>query len=152
MSVMSNKFHPNSQVNWKFHANLCDSNGGHNNLCKIDSKSCSTEMSPYDLCLWHYYRIASYHELACGCGTEKFFCSGDATSRKLFRDYYDCWKIPVQDLTNKIYCCGTCQNRDSETHYCGDYLIGACCLAKHPGAKMLDKSEDFDDLIFKKMI
>lgn len=39
MSIM---YHPNSNNHWEYFVNLCDSHGTHNDLCKINSKSCST--------------------------------------------------------------------------------------------------------------
>ena len=135
-------YHPNSNNHWTYFTKLCDSKGSHNDLCKINSNSCSTEMSPYDICLWHYYRMATHHDFICACGSEKKYCSGDATARGFFREYYNCWEIPVQDLTKNIWCCGQCQNRDAETHYCGELLVGECCLAKHPGAIKLEKVDN----------
>lgn len=142
---MSTTFHSNSNKNWVQFIKLCDSNGSHNDSCKINSKSCSTEMSPYDLCLWHYYRMATHHDFSCGCGSEKKYCSGDAVSRGLFREYYNLWDIPVQDLTRNIWCCGKCQNEDAETHCCGVLLVGKCCLVKHPGAIKLEKVYSSDE-------
>lgn len=139
------QFHPNSTSSWYNFISLCDSNKAHNPLCKIDSKSCSVDMSQInDLCQWHYYRMATHHNFPCGCGSEKYFCSGDATGRHIFREYYNCWDIPVQDLSGKIYCCGQCQNRDAETHTCGRMLVGECCLNKHPSSKKI-KQNDSDD-------
>jgi len=86
--------------------------------------------------------MASHHFYQCECGSEKHYCSGDATGRHIFREYYDCWKIPVQDMTGKIYCCGQCQNRDAETHTCGRMLVGECCLDKHPNSIKLHNNSD----------
>jgi hypothetical protein len=133
-----NKFHPNSTEKWGNVIHLCDSHKDHNQLCKINSKACSTKMSPYnDLCLWHYCRMAKYYYSSCGCCTV-YACYGDSTGRHIFREYYNCWDIPVKDSFGKFYCCGQCQNRDSETHYCGTMLVGECCIAKHPGANLIE--------------
>jgi hypothetical protein len=97
-------------------------------------------MSPYnDLCLWHYCRMARYLSISCDCGSEHYTCYGDSISRHMFREYYNCWNIPVKDLFGKLYCCGECQNKDSETHYCGLMLVGECCIEKHQGAKKIKK-------------
>ncbi len=145
-----NTFHPNSNVHWYDFITLCDSNKDHNSACKITSKSCSKDMSQYnDLCLWHYYRMASHHKFSCDCdsvGSDKYYCFGDSTGRHIFREYYNCWDIPVQDTSRQLYCCGRCQNTDTETHMCGRLLVGDCCIDKHPNStKIKNDSDDSDN-------
>jgi hypothetical protein len=131
MSFHANR--PEQEYWYNFTDKLMDSNGGvHNELCKIDSKSCSKEMSGdvADLCEWHRIRMARHVVLSCGC--KKWdLCSGDSTGRVMFRNYYDCWKMPVIDSIGKVYCCGTCQNCDVEKYQCGEMLVGDCCFERH---------------------
>lgn len=134
-------FHPNPICeSWHMMKDaLMDSNGGvRNPACKIDSVSCSAEMSSdvSDLCAWHRIRMARHERMSCGCGPVDV-CGGDSTGRWMFRNYYDCWEIPVMDTMGKFYCCGQCQNSDSETHECGQMLVGDCCLEKHTNATKL---------------
>ncbi len=141
---MTETFHANVFVDWSnYVGTLMDSNGGvHNELCAVDSKSCSKEMSAdvSDLCAWHRVRMARHVVLSCGCN-EWDLCSGDSAGRMMFRQYYDCWEIPVIDSIGKVYCCGTCQNRDGEKYSCGEMLVGNCCVEKHSACVKLDKSE-----------
>ncbi len=150
------KFHPNPTQDWETVKNagsgsvtleLMDSNGGvHNPACKIDSKSCSSSMSPdvTDLCEWHRLRMARHVTMQCGCGPVDT-CWGDSPGRWMFRNYYDCWEIPVVDTMNKFYCCGHCQSTDTETHQCGtSMLVGECCLDKHPNATKIIRATDAD--------
>ncbi len=142
------KFHPNPTQDWQTEkTRLMDSNGGvRNPACKIDSKSCSSSMSPdvTDLCEWHRLRMARHVTMQCGCGPVDT-CWGDSPGRWMFRNYYDCWEIPVVDTMNKFYCCGHCQNTDTETHQCGEsMLVGECCLDKHPNATKIIRATDAD--------
>lgn len=124
---------------FKYTKTLMDSNGGvHNELCAINSKSCSKEMSAdvADLCAWHRVRMATHVRLSCGC-KEWDLCSGDSAGRAMFRNYYDCWEMPVIDSVGKVYCCGTCQNYDNETHKCGEMLVCDHCLERHSGCRKL---------------
>lgn len=96
-----------------------ESNGGHNPLCAIDSKYCSREMSQVDdLCLWHHARMARHQIVRCDC-TEHVVCNGDAPGRRMFREYYGSWSMSVIDISGTVYCCGYCQNTDTQTHTCG---------------------------------
>jgi hypothetical protein len=145
-TMVAKVFHPNPICeSWYMMKDaLMDSNGGvHNPACKCDSMSCSAEMSSdvSDLCAWHRIRMARHVRLSCGCGSVDL-CNGDSTGRWLFRNYYDCWDMPVMDSIGKFYCCGQCQNSDSETHECGQMLVGDCCLEKHPNAIKL-KPKDY---------
>ena len=75
-----------------------------------------------DLCEWHRVRMASHVVMSCGC--KKWdLCSGDSTGRVMFRNYYNCWEMPVIDSIGKVYCCGTCQNCDGEKYQCGVMLV-----------------------------
>ena len=143
-----------SETKKTFHANVFDCEHSHdwsnhvetlmgtahNDLCKIDSMSCSKEMSAdvADLCAWHRMRIARHVRLSCGCA-EWDLCSGDSTGRMMFRQYYDCWEMPVIDSIGKVYCCGSCQNCDGEKYECGGMLIGDCCVEKHSACITLDE-------------
>ena len=141
---MANSFHANV-----FSCDNCDDwhqytktlmGTSHNDSCKIESKSCSKEMSAdvSDLCAWHRMRIARHVRLSCGC-KEWDLCSGDSVGRALFRDYYDCWEMPVIDSIGKVYCCGTCQSCDAEKYSCGEMLVGNCCVEKHSDCVKLNK-------------
>ena len=145
---MATSFHANvftceDSDNWnKYVETLMGNNGGHNVSCAIDSASCSKEMSAdvSDLCAWHRMRMARHVRLSCGC-KEWDTCSGDSTGRMMFRNYYDCWEMPVIDSIGKVYCCGTCQNCDGEKYSCGEMLVGNCCIDKHSACIKLDNSD-----------
>jgi len=62
----------------------------------------------------------------------------------MFRQYYNLWDLPVIDMSDRLYCCGQCQNRDAETHECGQMLVGSCCIDKHPNAYQIKKSNNYD--------
>lgn len=141
-AIMSKTFHPNMfdcDDRHKYTETLMDSNGGiHNELCAIDSASCSKEMSAdvADLCAWHRMRMARHVVLSCGC-KEWDLCSGDSVGRMMFRNYYDCWEMPVIDSLGKVYCCGSSQNCDGEKYICGEMLVGDCCVEKHSACRNL---------------
>lgn len=88
-----------------------------------------------DLCLWHRLRMATVEKVSCGC-QEWAVCVGDAIGRQITRKYYNRWDMPVQDVAH-LYCCGSCQNRDAETHRCGDMLVCGDCLKQHVKAEPL---------------
>jgi hypothetical protein len=141
-------FHKNPTKHWVDNVHLSETFGGQNPQCRIHSKSCSTEMSDIsDLCKWHRLRMGQHIQEHCGCKLNDI-CFGDATARYMFRSYYDRWDLPVIDMTGKLYCCGSCQNGDRETHECGQMLVGPCCVDKHPNAtrfKYFSESEDSDE-------
>jgi hypothetical protein len=141
-------FKPNSTTtHWSEKTELCSSNGNvHNEACKIDSQSCSREMSDIaDLCQWHRIRMARHVTVICACGIVDA-CAGDATARRMFRNYYDRWDIPVFDSANLLYCCGECQNTDTETYQCGTRMrVGPCCIDKHPNASPIKKGSKQED-------
>jgi hypothetical protein len=123
-------FHPNIRFpldTWKIE----DMGIIENPNCAIDSKSCTETMSDVkDLCKWHRRRMAQYWESSCKCN-QWIVCDGDATGRNMFRNYYNDWTIPVIDLFGKFYCCGACQNGDSEKYFCGHMRVGNCCKHRH---------------------
>ena len=140
---MSMSFHNNTENNdwnqWNF-------DSVHNDLCKINSTSCSKEMSEdvNDICAWHRMRMAKHVRLECDCSTWDA-CDGDAVGRWVFRDYYGCWDIPLIDSIGKFYCCCSCQAGDLETHQCGDMLVGECCKEKHSACFKLNLLKSSDD-------
>ena len=71
--------------------------------------------------MWHRVRMASHFIVQCDCGTHDI-CRGDGIGRHMFRDYYDRWDIAVGDACH-IYCCGSTQNADSQTHQCGSMMV-----------------------------
>jgi len=108
--------------------------GGHNPECAVDSQCCSIEMStevPEDrakLCLWHHARMNNHVVEYCGC-RRNHVCVGDATGRRMFRNYHNTPDIPVIDAGCRFYCCGGCQNRDDYVARCGDMFV--CEEHKH---------------------
>ena len=138
-------FHQNPTENWFNNIHLCDTYGGQNPNCSVKSMSCSKDMSDIsDLCLWHRLRMAHHFKESCGCKINDV-CSGDAVARQVFRNYYKQPKLPVMDLSGRLYCCGYCQNTDSETHECGIMLVGKCCIDLHKNAISIDNYEDGDN-------
>ena len=109
--------------------------GDHNPLCAIDSKGCSIEMADdipegmKELCLWHRARMDQHVVEECGCKKQDA-CAGDATGRRMFRTYHDSWDMPVIDFVG-LYCCGRCQNGDSEVYMCGDMRVCNGCAEQH---------------------
>ena len=57
----------------------------------------------------------------CACKNHDI-CCGDTIGRGMFREYYDCWEIPVFDDV-RLYCCGRCQNSDNYVVLCGDMYV-----------------------------
>ena len=108
---------------------VCGENG--NRECKVNSRWCSVRMSDDDLCSWHHFRMSRHFKFKCNC-QEHTIISGDQMARNLFREYYDCPDIPVSVCEE--YCCGKCQNTDTEEYTCGSMLVGLCCLHRHGSA------------------
>lgn len=138
-------YHPN--VGIPFHSwTLKDIGKSSNPKCAVESECCTEKMSDVrDLCHWHRQRMAQYEEFKCNCN-EWIVCCGDSPGRRMFRNYYDNWDIPVSDLTYRCYCCGDCQNGDTEKYLCGNMLVGDCCKHRHRSKHLfpiiLDSSSD----------
>lgn len=145
------KFLPNSDVSWHTLVNtIHNSNGGHNAKCSVDSISCSKEMAldvPSDqkqLCAWHRSRMAVHETVRCGC-RDNAVCNGDATGRIMFRNYYNLWDIAVCDVSGQFYCCGTCQNADTQTHRCGDMNVCPTHLQLHDAKTLRPINRKYSD-------
>ena len=143
-------FHTNPTKRLLDNMHLVNTNGEkHNEKCKIISKACSDKMSDVpDLCEWHRLRMATHHKFNCNCKMNDV-CNGDALGRRFFRDYYNMPNMSVVDMGGYLYCCGSCQNTDSETHMCGDMYVGSCCINEHPNAVPIsnlktDFAEEYD--------
>jgi len=148
-SVMM-KFHKNPIGYWNDFQHLMNTLGGQNPLCRINSKSCSKDISDIaDLCQWHRLRMGRHHYESCGCKMNNM-CSGDTVARYMFKEYYNCWGLPIIVPTGTMYCCVSCYNGDLETHKCGKMLVGECCINLHTNLCKIKKSnvhdeEDFDE-------
>jgi len=130
-------YHTNTTLDWHYFTHLTGTYGGQNPHCSYTSQQCSMIHSDIpDLCQWHRLRMGYHMQKNCACKINDV-CMGDAVARDIFRQYYNCPNIPVIDTSNRLYCCGQCQNCDGETHYCGDMLVGECCIDLHPQAHII---------------
>lgn len=142
--IKSPIFLPNPDDSWSIHVDtLYNSNGNkHNPLCSVvDSVSCSKEMADdvpdhmKQMCKWHRVRMATHVVMDCDCALHNV-CVGDAIGRRIFRNYYDCWEIPVHDGTG-LYCCGNCQNTDGQIRRCGRMNVCAFHIRLHSTDRLI---------------
>ncbi len=129
---MDSPYHPNPGKDWKDWGYMtCNPSGcKHNPSCKIDSNQCSKRMSSIsDLCLFHRARMATHKQIRCGC-SEHTVIYGDHTGRCMFNNYYKT-NLAVIDIPSTFYCCGPCQNTDSQQFTCGDMNVCAGCSTSH---------------------
>ena len=88
------------------------------------------------LCVWHRTRIAKYYVVKCGCKSIEVG-AGDAIARQMFRLYHRCWDMAVVDYID-TYCCGSCQNANTETHMCGVMRICPNHLEDHDSKTLVE--------------
>lgn len=118
-----------------------------NPKCTVKSDGCSKNMESHNLCFWHSKRMGNRFPIKCDCGQEFTCVDGDSIGRYLVRNYYkmDFSRTPVM-MCGILYCCGSCQNSDSELYACGNMNIGNCCVNYHDQNKIqtlpIKKTED----------
>jgi len=103
-----------------------------NEVCKYNNNYCSSIFVANNLCQKHYKLMAIPGIYKCKCNQELEFCNGDAIARRLYIDYFNKWDIAVIDMPGEFYCCGSCQNRNTNITNCGNILICKKCINKHP--------------------
>src|SRR5580692_9366072 len=135
------QFHPNSNDSWESIRSLYGTHNAHNVACGVNSVQCSQEMSKYPVCRWHHARMARWMNKQCGC-KDNDVCDGDALGRMMFCQYYQIEKITVIDCSGRWYCCGECQNTDTQVYRCGDLMICEDCVSTHDQQTIKKISDD----------
>lgn len=123
--------------------------------CSVRTDNCS-EAVEGDLCVWHVHRMGLLVLEKCGCYTRPCVV-GDATGRCLRRDYeikkaaargisLDYSSFAVVDSSGQLYCCGTCQNADTDIGRCGDMKVCGDCSYQHTKLDLYNvKDVDLDE-------
>lgn len=107
-------------------------------LYKGLSSLCSKDMYNENICYWHWVRMAEEKVATCDCGKSWLVAEGDMIGRRILRTYKQDFSMPVIDSSGKLYCCGQCQNADSEIAACGEMLVCENCLHLHKNHMFLD--------------